>query len=248
MINLEELSLYFGSSYGAIIDRDYLENNILNYITRLNKFTFYIRSVIPRNAPVNSPSNADIQNGFKNLKINEVISCVDHFSKSDCSYYHIYSCPYTWTFFNNITNNFLGGLFKCVREISLHDERPFEYEFFLRIAQSFPFMEKLNLNNHQPQQKEDVQPVLISYHYLTKLDLIEAHVDYVKQFLNNTKTCLSTNIHLHVHYDCLALATDDFTKDKTKINCPKIIDLAENDDEIKHLSKLKNFFPYAKIY
>jgi len=79
-------------------------------------------------------------------------------------------------------------------------------------------------------------------------NLIEAHVDYVKQFLNNTKTCLSTNIYLHVRYDCLAKATDDFTKDKTQVNCPKIIDLAANDDEIKHLSKLKNYFPHAKIY
>jgi hypothetical protein len=34
------------------------------------------------------------------------------------------------------TNNFQGGLFTNVTEVSLYDEHPFECEFFLRIAQS----------------------------------------------------------------------------------------------------------------
>jgi hypothetical protein len=230
-----------------MIARDYLKKNILNHMTRLNKFTFYIRSVILRNTLVNLPSNEDIQHTFKNLKINEVISCVDYFAKSNCSYYHIYSCPYTWTFFNNITNNFLGGLFKCVREISLHDERPFEYEFFLRIAQSFPFIEKLSLNNHQPQQNDNVHLKIIPYSHLTKLDLLRAHENYVEQFLNNTKTCLSKNVYLCVHYNSLEKVTDGFTKDTTRVNCSKIIGLITNDKE-KLLAKSKDYFPCAKIY
>jgi len=41
---------------------------------------------------------------------------------------------YSLTYYDNITNNFPGGLFKYVVEISLYDERPFEHEFFLRIS------------------------------------------------------------------------------------------------------------------
>ncbi|CAF4684620.1 unnamed protein product, partial [Rotaria sp. Silwood2] len=52
---------------------------------------------------------------------------------------HIYSYPYKFNVYKNITNNFPGGLYKCVREMSLMDERPFEHEFFLRIAQSLRY-------------------------------------------------------------------------------------------------------------
>ncbi len=54
--------------------------------------------------------------------------------------YHIYSYPCTKKYYGKITNNFPGGLVKCVREISLLDERPFAHEFFIRIAQAFPFL------------------------------------------------------------------------------------------------------------
>ncbi len=41
-------------------------------------------------------------------------------------------------YYKNIINSFPGGLFKYVREIFLFDERPFEHEFFIQIAQAFP--------------------------------------------------------------------------------------------------------------
>jgi hypothetical protein len=44
LTNLEELSLYFVSTHGPIIDGDNLEKNIINHMTRLNKFTFNICS------------------------------------------------------------------------------------------------------------------------------------------------------------------------------------------------------------
>jgi hypothetical protein len=76
--------------------------------------------------------------------MNEIISCVDFLPEAYQYHCHISTYPYTSTYYNDISNNFPGGLFKYVREISLYDERPFEYEFFLQIAQSFPLMEKLS--------------------------------------------------------------------------------------------------------
>ncbi|CAF4588253.1 unnamed protein product, partial [Rotaria sp. Silwood2] len=58
--------------------------------------------------------------------------------------------------------------------VSLHDERPFEHEFFLRIAQSFPFMKELTLINKKPQKNklnnENQDLLIIKYPHLTKLN------------------------------------------------------------------------------
>jgi len=247
MTNLEELSLYFVNTHGPIIDGDNLEKKIINHMTRLNKFTFNICSVISVDQPMDLPSNEDIENTFRNFQNNQIISSVYYLSRTNLLHCHVYSYPYTWNFYHNITNNFSGGLFKCVREISLHDERPFEHDFFFRIAQSFPFIKKLCLHNYEPQQNNDLQWPIIKYHHLIEIDLVQTHENYVEQFLNNTKMCLLDNIHLRIHYHSLKKVTDDFTRDATRINCSKIIRLIVCDYTAE-LSKLKDYFPHAKIY
>jgi hypothetical protein len=246
MPNLEELCLYFVSAYEPIIDGDNLEKNIINPMTRLNKFTFNICSSVCLDQLVNLPSNEDIQNTFRNFQNIQIISSVDYSLESNLFYCHVYSYPYTWTFYNNITNNFPGGLFKCVREISLNDERPFAHGFLLRIAESFPFIKKLSLINREPQQNDNQQCVIIKYHRLITLDLLKAHENYVEEFLNNTKTCLLNNVHLHVWYDTLQKVTDDFTRDVTRVNCSKIIRLIVFGYK-EELPKLKDYFPNAKV-
>jgi len=248
MTNLEKLSLYFVNTHGPIMDGDNLEKNIINHMTRLNKFTFNIYSVICLDQPINLSLNEDIENKFRNFQNNQIISSVYYFLKSNLFYCHIYSYSYTWNiFFNNITSNFPGGLFKCVREISLDDECPFEHEFFLRIAHSFSFTEKLNLNNHELQQNDNRQWLIIQYSHLTKLNLVEAHENYVEQLLNNTKTCLLNNVHLRVCDNTLKKVTDDFTRDATRVNYSKIIRLIVFGYKVE-LSKLKDYFPHAEIY
>jgi hypothetical protein len=216
-------------------------------MTRLNKFTFNICSIICLDEPINLPLNEDIENTFRNFQNNQIISSVYYLLKSNLFYYHIYSYPCTWTFHHNITNNFPGGLFKCVREISLYDEHSFEHDFFLRIAQSFPFIKKLSLHNYEPQQNDHLQWLVIKYHHLIEIDLVKTHEDYVEEFLNNTKTCLLNNVHLRVCYDSLKKVTDDFTRDATRINCSKIIHLTAFGYTVE-LSKLKDYFPHAQIY
>jgi hypothetical protein len=155
MTNLEELNLYFADSYGPMIDGDSLEKNIINHLTRLNKLIFNIRSITSLNFDegINVPSNEDIKRTFENYSNNQIVSSIDYFSQRNEFYCHIYSYPYIWTSYYNITNNFPGGLFKSVREISLHDEHPFEHDFFYRIAQSFPFVQKITLQNVEGQKK-----------------------------------------------------------------------------------------------
>ncbi|UJR23576.1 hypothetical protein I4U23_026564 [Adineta vaga] len=64
MTNLEELYLYFITIHGIIIYGDNLKNNIINHITRLNKFTFNICSVIRLHELISVPSNNDIKYSF----------------------------------------------------------------------------------------------------------------------------------------------------------------------------------------
>ncbi|CAF2874331.1 unnamed protein product, partial [Rotaria sp. Silwood2] len=232
MSNLEKLHLYLNvTGRQTFIDGDNLKTNIINHLLRLNSFTFNIRSF---NSPYNQtdlPSNEDIQKSFKDFKYNPIISCVDDFQKSRCNLCHMYSYPYEWKCYNNITNNFPGGLFKCVYEVSLYDEHPFEHEFFLQIAQSFPFMKKLTITNREAQmnkgrresKNDDENLSIINYYHLTELRFFQAHEDYLEEFLLDTKTCLLNNVYLFVNRELLKKVTDNFTRDATRLNCSKII-------------------------
>ncbi len=136
-------------------------------------------------------------------------------------------------FYNNITNNFRDGLFKYVSEVSLYDERPFEHEYFLRIAQSFPFLKDLTIINQMLQydkqcikSKNHNQDLsIIRYPHLIRLRFTTAHDDYVEQFLVNTKMSLPNNVYLSVYYQSLKRVTHSFTRNTTRINGAKLTSL-----------------------
>jgi hypothetical protein len=135
MSNLENLYLYFAFKHlPRFLDGYALEKDIISHLPRLNKFVFNIRSIISLDNQISLPSNDDIQCTFANFTNNKIISCVDYFPKANIGQCHIFSHPYTTDYYDNITNNFPGGLFKCIRKISLFDESPFEHEFFIGIA------------------------------------------------------------------------------------------------------------------
>ncbi|CAF5181900.1 unnamed protein product, partial [Rotaria magnacalcarata] len=132
-----------------------------------------------------SLSNDDCQHSFNDFKNNKIISCVDYFPDFKHGQCHIYSYPYRAKTYEYITNNFPGGLFKYVREVSLYDDRLFEHDFFVKIAESFPFMEQLTIYNRKPQtnkfyeqsnyDNQHLSP--IQYSYLSVLELFSAHDD-----------------------------------------------------------------------
>jgi hypothetical protein len=229
MVNLEKLHLQLFCGRDKFIDGDDLNTNIINYLLRLNTFTFNIRTN-KYFYKIDLPSNEDIQQTFKDFKYNQVISCVDYFQEARYGQCHVYSYPYKSKYYDKITNNFPGRLFECVRIVSLFDERPFEHEFFLRIAQSFPIMKKLIVNNRKAQknkqckksenEKENLS--IIEYHHLNELSLIGAHEDYHEEFLLDTKTCLPTGVSLRINHRPLTKVTHNFERDATRINCSKI--------------------------
>jgi hypothetical protein len=126
----------------TFINGNELKQNIINDMPLLKRFEFYICSGIYRN-PIYLPSKEDIQHTFRDFKNNEVICYVDYFQEKEWNFCHVYLYPEQLKYYDIVTNNFPGGLFKCVREITLADEHPFEHEFFLRIQKSFPFIKVL---------------------------------------------------------------------------------------------------------
>ncbi len=225
-----------------------LNNRI--YLLRLKKFQFNIRSHLLLNDQISLSSNEDCQLSFKDFKDNKVISCVDYFSHRKQGQCHMYSYPYQATWYQSITNHFPGGLFKCVRKVSLYDEHPFEHEFFLKIKKSFPFMSKLTVNNDKPQKNkfdDNRHLSIIEYSYLTHLDLSLAHQDYVEQFLLDTKTWFPRRLKLEVDYQSINKVTLNFTRNQTRINCTNFIYL-DVPSQIPITQQLKDYFPYMRIY
>ncbi|CAF1325885.1 unnamed protein product [Rotaria sordida] len=224
-------------------------------MSRLNKFIFNIFSSFNIHNETDQLSNEDIQCTFTDFKDNQIISCIDYFpnvSKGQC---RVYSYPFTIRCYKSITNKFSGGLFECVRQVSLFDERPFEHEFLFRISQSFPFMEKLTLINDKPQSnkqnrkvKNDGQDLLIiEYPHLTYLNLNKAHHDYVEQFLVDMEICLPNNVCLIVSFEALKMVTENFTRDTTRINCAKLTSLCLLGS-YKITKHIKNYFPQVTSF
>ncbi|CAF1560509.1 unnamed protein product [Rotaria sp. Silwood1] len=225
MSNLETLDLHLivGRKI-RFIDGNDLKKNIINHMIKLKKFTFNICSnIICLHNQIDLISNEYIENTFRDFKNYQIISSIDYFSKAEKGQCLIYTYPYNLKYYNNITNLFQDGLFKYVSEISLYDEHPFEHEFFLRITQSFPFMKKLSLINEKPQMNKNQNLSIIEYPHLIKLVLIEAHEDYIEQFLLDTKSSLSHNVQLFAEYWSLLKVTHNFRRDTTRINCSKVV-------------------------
>ncbi|CAM4960791.1 unnamed protein product [Rotaria socialis] len=166
--------------------------------------------------------NQDIQRIFKDFNDKKIIYWADYFPKQKKGLCHIYSCPYKLNYYNDITNNFPGEIFQSVREVSLFDERPFEHDFFLQIAQSFPFLENLCVRNHERQMYKECSKSIIKYPYLKKLDIICTCKDYYEQFLFDCKTCLPFDVRAGMHYERVKQVTCNFTSNRTRNNCAKI--------------------------
>ncbi|CAF4800862.1 unnamed protein product [Rotaria sp. Silwood1] len=138
ILNLNKLDLHLiiNCSIGFIDGND-LKKNILHNLSQLNQFSV--------------PLNYNIQCTFKDLAYNQIRSCIDYFQEIQ---YYIYSYPHLDRVirYHDITEHFVSGLFKSIREILLFDEHSFQNEFcFFRISNSFLSLKKLTVNNNQSQ-------------------------------------------------------------------------------------------------
>jgi hypothetical protein len=144
------------------------------------------------------------------------VGCYTDYSTVDMGQCHIYSLPFTLERMDTFTNKFPGGLFMTVRHFVAYDMwHPFEHDFFVRISQAFPLLNKLTIYNSNEQKKklthqQDVHEQtssIIEFSHLVILNIAGSSLDYVEQFLFDFNTRLPCLHTLHVNYELLCFAT-----------------------------------------
>jgi hypothetical protein len=189
----------------------------------LNKFTFSINSgVFNRNIKIALPSNEDIQHSFIGKGYGQVGSCVHFRSEGNVGMSHVYSLPYQFEYFLHLNNSFQGDMFDTVQYLTMTDGHPFEHNLFELISQCFPLLEELHVVHYQPQKNKQHSSILIIFHHLILLNLVEIHVDYAEQLLCDKNTHLPSLLDLCIEYKALAMITNNFTNNAIRLNCAKI--------------------------
>ncbi len=93
-------------------------------------------------------------------------------------------------------------MFHKVRYLTMDDDSTaFEHKLFQLISQDFPFVECLNIFNGYPQNDKQHSSILITFPYLTFLNL--KHADNAELFLLKTNRHLPSLLHLSMKYKSL---------------------------------------------
>jgi len=87
---------------------------------------------------------------------------------------------------------------------------------------------------------------IVKYPYLISLHLVDVHIDYVDQLLNERKTHLPRLTELTIDYDHLTIVTDNFTRDTTRLNCIKVKELNFYKKRVQHSKDFYVYFPLLK--
>ncbi|CAF4437812.1 unnamed protein product [Rotaria socialis] len=249
MSNLEELALnIINQNRTTFVDGTQINNEILVHMPRLYKFDFNINTETKLHHLVHYLSSDDIQRTFTNIGYQHV-GCILYYINSS-AICHVFSLPFMFHYLENIGNTFPPIIFGHVTELALYDIVPFKHEFFIRIARSFPLLKKLRIINSKSQSqmsnnwnsKDNQLYSIVEYPYLISLCILVSHIDYVEQFLNETKTHLPHLTKLRVDYDQLAVVTNNFTRDTTRVNCAKVKQLII-EKTLVHSKDFNVYFP-----
>ncbi len=249
MRKLEELTLnIINDERTTFIDGTQINDKILVHMPCLRKFTFHISVEVELHHLTHYSSNEDIQRTFINIGYQQVCCILNY--KINSVTCHVFSLPFAFYYLEDIGNTFPPIDFSRVRELEVYDEIPFKHEFFIRITCFFPLLKKLHVINFQPQSQMRDNLVsnnnelysIVEYPNLISLCLRCSPIDYVEQFLNETKTHLPHLTKLRVGYNELRFVTKNFTRDATRRNCAQVKQLII-DKTIVHSKDFYNYFP-----
>ena len=239
MVNLAELTLNITIDDESIfLNGTRINDDFLVYMSQLQKFQFHfcIKNELY--------SIEDIQRSFTNIGY-ENVQCIAE-SIAVQKVWHMFSVPFVFDYLGFIGNTFPNIVFTGVIDLQVSDMIPFKHEFFVRISRSFPFLKKMAVSNSKPQSpilaQSNSDHSIIEYPYLVSLSLEYAHIDYIEQFLNRTKTSLPQLKKLTVNYDPLLIVTENFTRETTRLNCMKVKHLAV-DKMLVHSQEFYTYFP-----
>jgi hypothetical protein len=252
MSHLEKLTLHLRMrDRSTLIDGTHLHNEILVHMPQLHTFIFHISTMYNINESVHSLSNDDIQQTFPNIKYGQTACIIDYFTNST-AICHVFSLPFTFTRLEQITSRFPSIVFDTVTHLNVYDIVPLKHEFFMRISRNFPLLKCFSMTNYMSQSSiyeglgdiwesdENPSNSVIEYPHLISLDITDVHMDYIAQFLLETKTHLPCLAELKVNYKNLKTVTMNFTREAMRRNCSKVKRLIVE----KYLSKnALEYFP-----
>ncbi|CAF1039382.1 unnamed protein product [Adineta ricciae] len=210
MSNLEKLTLYLRiKDQDRFADGTLLQNEILVHMPHLHSFIFYICTYINTDGLQNQLSSEDIQRTFTNIG-QHVVSMINHSSCETitCS---VFSIPFTFDRLHDIGHMIPNTRFNYVTYLVVRDVIPFNRKFFIQVARAFPLLMTCRIFNRESQscQFTDSQSYEIAeYPYLTYLDILCGNIDYLEQFLNETKTYVPCLTKLRVVYNNLRIVTN----------------------------------------
>ncbi|CAF1593729.1 unnamed protein product, partial [Adineta steineri] len=214
---------------------------------QLRSFTFYICTYVNLVTVPYKLSSEDIQLTLANIGEQHVSSMVNYITSIDSYVYmvrtacSIFSLPFGFDHLQDIGNNFPNIVFSYVTYLLIEDIMPFEHEFFMRIARSFPLLKHLFIRNKASQKLDGLMTFssdncqfqsIIEYPHLTILDVRFAHRDYVEQFLIETKTLVPCLTELEVFVNHLKAVTEDFTRKETRRNCAKVTKITSTNPPV----------------
>ena len=224
MSNLEELTLFLvvAKIESTYIDGNWLHNEVLVFMPRLNQFTFSIHTFVLNGIfDINVQSNEDLRNSFVKSEYQHVGLYADEKLVHGAGVCHVFSLPYQFDRFI-LGNCFQGEIFEKVSYLTMFDEKAFEHEFFKKFSHAFPLLKQLKVKNLKPQQNKQHAPALIQFTLLEGLHVHLAHIDYVEQFLVEAKSQLPRLQRITVEYESLVMITNHFTNERTRRNCSQV--------------------------
>jgi hypothetical protein len=250
MTYLERLTLYLRiENRDIFIDSTHLQNEILLYMPHLHSFTFYIATYDDTDDLFRYVPSQTIQQIATNIGHQQPMADIINYIKSGQVICSIFSLPFVYDQFHNIGNIFPDILFKYVTYLVVRDIVPFNHQFFLRVARSFPLLDKLHVINLELQSSCNINSLssndsqsysIAKYPHLTTLNVRRGNINNVEEFLNETKTCLPYLTKLITNYNDLKIVTKNFTREETRQNCTKIKELLL----FNRLIQEKDFCPY----
>ncbi|CAF4120423.1 unnamed protein product [Rotaria magnacalcarata] len=143
---------------------------------------------------------------------------------------------------NCLSKLIIGGMFDNVQSLIMTDIYPFENNFFNVISQSFPLLKELYIFNEKPQKNKQQSMTLIVFSHLIDLDLSSAHADYAEQFLVDKHCYLPCLLNINIRYEPLALVTNNFTNDATRLTCSKLTSVCIEEPFVS-LETFSKYFP-----
>ena len=88
---------------------------------------------------------------------------------------------------------------------------------------------------------------IVEYPHLVSLSIRYGHIDYVEQFLNETKTHLPRLTELNIRYIDLEMVTNNFTRDETRHHCAQVKRLNVKQC-IVYLKDVYQYFPLFRYF